>query len=439
MIEGIGQHEDSKSYIAVKKCRMLRSGVQYYLKEEVPQSLLEELPAEAQNKKFYSVFRKPEAIIKHLSDFNYIAFVNEHPDVDVTPDNIKMLGIGRVGGNAALEVLPDNNVYVTNDLIFDDRNAYEDYKKGKVELSIGLDALWRKSDNPDYDFEVYDFTGVNHLALVPRGRAGGSARVIDGVKYSEEGAKIMSLVEKISALSKDEKRLSAKVADAMKIVAEGKESPFKCEDELSTLGSCESYAALSGIIKDCLAGAKELVDAPEAAQKAVYDTIDTLHAQCLMQLDGCKDEKETKDEEKDKEEEKKDEKDACKDEKAEEKEEKDACKDEKAEEKEEKDEKKDEEEEKDACKDEKPEEKDEKKDAEKEEKDTVAQAAELKAAVMDSLKAELAEMVQKAVSEALGTDFDSSKFEKSGRQNDSAADEATYANTELAFDAWGRH
>lgn len=438
MIEGIGQHEDSKSYIAVKKCRMLRSGVQYYLKSEVPQSLLDELPPEAQNKKFYSVFRKPEAIIKHLSDFNYIAFVNEHPDVDVTPDNIKMLGIGRVGGNAALEVLPDNNVYVTNDLIFDDRNAYEDYKKGKVELSIGLDALWRRSDNPDYDFEVYDFTGVNHLALVPRGRAGGSARVIDGVKYSEEGAKIMSLVEKISALSKDEKRLSAKVADAMKIVAEGKDSPFKCEDELSTLGSCESYAALSGIIKDCLAGAKELVEAPEAAQKAVYDTIDTLHAQCLMQLDGCGAEKEEKDEGKDVEKDKKDDEKEEKDEKPEKKD----CKDEEKDEKDCKDEKKDEEKEE---KDEKPEEKDEKKDEKdckdeekKEEKDSTAQSAELKAAVVDSLKEELAEMVKKAVADALGTDFDSSKSDKSGRQNDSAAGEP-YANTELAFDAWGRH
>ncbi len=424
MIEEVGQREDNKSYIAVKKCRMLRSGVQYYLKEEVPQSLLEELPPEAQNKKFYSVFRKPEAIIKHLSDFNYIAFVNEHPDVDVTPDNIKMLGIGRVGGNAALEVLPDNNVYVTNDLIFDDRNAYEDYKKGKVELSIGLDALWRKSDNPDYDFEVYDFTGVNHLALVPRGRAGGSARVIDGVKYSEEGAKIMSLVEKISALPKDEARLSVKVADAMKIVAEGKESPFKCEDELSTLASCESYGTLTGIIKDCLDGAKELVEAPEEARKAVYDTIDTLHAQCLMQLDGCSEEKEEKDEEKDAEKEEKDEK---KDEKDENKEEKD-CKDE---EKEEKDEEKDEKD----CKDE---EKEEKKDAEKEEKDATAQAAELKAAVMDSLKDELADMVRKAVSDALGTDFKAEESNKSGRQNDSAASE-TYAKTELVLDAWGRH
>ena len=109
----------------------------------------------------------------------------------------------------------------------------------------------------------------------------------------------MSLVEKISALPKDEARLSVKVADAMKIVAEGKESPFKCEDELSTLASCESYGTLTGIIKDCLDGAKELVEAPEEARKAVYDTIDTLHAQCLMQLDGCSEEKEEKDEEKD--------------------------------------------------------------------------------------------------------------------------------------------
>ena len=80
----------------------------------------------------------------------------------------------------------------------------------------------------------------------------------------------------------------------------------------------------------------------------------------------------------------------------------------------------------------------EKKDAEKEEKDATAQAAELKAAVMDSLKDELADMVRKAVSDALGTDFKAEESNKSGRQNDSAASE-TYAKTELVLDAWGRH
>ena len=169
----------SKPFIAVKKCRMLRSGIQIYARKEVPEKLLDELPPEARNKEFFKVYRRPEAVIKHLKDFNYIPLANDHPAVDITPDNRKEYEVGRAGGVATAETLDDGNVYIQNDLIFDDRKTFEDYKNGKRQLSIGLQAVWTIADSNDYDFEIIDFTNVNHVALVNRGRAGAQAKVMD--------------------------------------------------------------------------------------------------------------------------------------------------------------------------------------------------------------------------------------------------------------------
>ena len=120
-----------KPYIAVKKCRMLRSGVQLYARDEVPEELLKKLPADRAGKQIFRVYRRPEAVVKHLKDFNYLPLVNGHPTVDITPDNHKQYEIGRVGGQAELKVLNDGNVYVENDLVMDDRGAYSEYENGK--------------------------------------------------------------------------------------------------------------------------------------------------------------------------------------------------------------------------------------------------------------------------------------------------------------------
>ena len=79
----------TKPYIAIKKCRMLRSDIQLYTRDEVPEQLLNELPEEKRNQKVFRVYRRPEAVVKHLKDFNYIPLANNHPDVDITPDNRK--------------------------------------------------------------------------------------------------------------------------------------------------------------------------------------------------------------------------------------------------------------------------------------------------------------------------------------------------------------
>jgi hypothetical protein len=291
----------SKPYIAVKKCRMLRSGIQLYTRDEVPQELLAQLPEEKRNKTIFKVYRRPEAVVKHLKDFNYIPLANDHPAVDITPDNRKTYEVGRAGGQATLETLDDGNVYVENDLIFDDRKAFEDYKNGKRQLSIGLQAVWTISDSPDYDFEVPDFTNVNHVALVNRGRAGAQAKVMDTMaavsrsidnnfRNHGTGGFGMNFL-KMFGISKNKDTapfcLSKVVLDcAAKLAKDGiteEEADAEVKavmDSVVRLGDSEDRKVLTGMVRDALTGAKELDGADAEAKKKVADALDALYKKC---------------------------------------------------------------------------------------------------------------------------------------------------------------
>lgn len=285
----------SKPYIAVKKCRMLRSGVQLYARDEVPAELLKLLPPEARQKDIFKVYRRPEAIVKHLNDFNYLPLVNGHPKDDVTPDNVRELEIGRVGGQARLVTLDDGNVYVENDLVMDDRKAYDEYKNGKHELSIGLEAMWTIADSGEYDFEVIDFTNVNHLALVPRGRAGSLAKITDTMAavsrviggYSMNGFLKMFGIGKTTDGAAGFK-LSGAVLDCAKKIADAKMKPEEAEAEvtkvmssIARLSDSDDRKILVGMVQDALRGASDLTAADDEAKKKVADAIDGLYGKCL--------------------------------------------------------------------------------------------------------------------------------------------------------------
>lgn len=291
----------SKPYIAIKKCRMLRSGIQLYTRDEVPAELLDELPEEKRNQKVFRVYRRPEAIVKHLKDFNYIPLANNHPDVDITPDNRKEYEVGRAGGLAGLVTLKDGNVYVENDLIFDDRAAYNEYVNGKRELSIGLQAIWKVSDSPDYDFEVPDFTNVNHVALVTRGRAGHEAKVMDTMaavsrsidnNFRENGTGGFGMnFLKMFGIGKTKDAatfcLSKAVMDcAAKLAVKGiTEDEANAEvkavmENVVRLGDSDDRKVLTGMVRDALTGAEELNGADEEAKKKVCDALDALYAKC---------------------------------------------------------------------------------------------------------------------------------------------------------------
>ena len=421
--DGIEEYETeaddcgTKPYIAVKKCRMLRSGVQIYARKEVPEKLLDELPPEARDKEFFKVYRRPEAVIKHLKDFNYIPLANDHPQVDITPDNRKDYEVGRAGGVANVVTLDDGNVYVENDVIFDDRKAFEDYKNGKRQLSIGLQAVWVISDSPDYDFEVIDFTNVNHVALVSRGRAGAQAKVMDtmaavsrsiDINFRENGTGGFGMnFLKMFGIGKTKDAatfcLSKAVLDcATKLAKDGiTEDEANAEvksvmDSVVRLGDSEDRKVLTGMVRDALMGAKELNEADEEAKKKVADALDALYKKCqdaddekakAAVEDALKKDDESKD---DKDEGKKDDKADKKDDKAE-GENKDGC---------------------------------------GSQKDT---ADVIEAAIAKALDAQkIDEKIEAAVSKALG--IGGKKPEAQGQQTDSAT--PSFSAEDLAIDAW---
>lgn len=409
----------SKPYIAIKKCRMLRSGIQLYTRDEVPAELLNELPEEKRNQKVFRVYRRPEAIVKHLKDFNYIPLANNHPEVDITPDNRKEYEVGRAGGLAGLVTLKDGNVYVENDLIFDDRAAYNEYVNGKRELSIGLQAIWKVSDSPDYDFEVPDFTNVNHVALVTRGRAGHEAKVMDTMaavsrsidnNFRENGTGGFGMnFLKMFGIGKNKDAatfcLSKAVMDcAAKLAVKGiTEDVANAEvkavmENVVRLGDSDDRKVLTGMVRDALTGAEELNGADEEAKKKVCDALDALYKKC-QDADDEKAKAAVEDALKGKE----DPKDKKDDKKPEDKKDDEGKKEEgKAE---------------DGC---------------GSQKDTAEVVAEAVAKAMDA--ANLDEKIEAAVAKALG--IGKEKPEAKGQQTDSMG--AGFSAEDLAIDAWNR-
>lgn len=409
----------SKPYIAIKKCRMLRSGIQLYTRDEVPEELLNELPEDKRNQKVFRVYRRPEAIVKHLKDFNYIPLANNHPDVDITPDNRKEYEVGRAGGLAGLVTLKDGNVYVENDLIFDDRAAYNDYVNGKRELSIGLQAIWKVSDSPDYDFEVPDFTNVNHVALVTRGRAGHEAKVMDTMaavsrsidnNFRENGTGGFGMnFLKMFGIGKTKDAatfcLSKAVMDcAAKLAVKGiTEDEANAEvkavmENVVRLGDSEDRKVLTGMVRDALVGAEELNGADEEAKKKVCDALDALYKKC-QDADDEKAKAAVEDALKGKE----DPKDKKDDKKPEDKKDDEGKKEEgKAE---------------DGC---------------GSQKDTAEVVAEAVAKALDAQK--LDDKIEAAVAKALG--IGKEKPEAKGQQTDSMG--AGFSAEDLAIDAWNR-
>lgn len=411
----------SKPYIAIKKCRMLRSGIQLYTRDEVPEELLDELPEEKRNQKLFRVYRRPEAIVKHLKDFNYIPLANNHPDVDITPDNRKEYEVGRAGGLAGLVTLKDGNVYVENDLIFDDRAAYNEYVNGKRELSIGLQAVWKVSDSPDYDFEVPDFTNVNHVALVTRGRAGHEAKVMDTMaavsrsidnNFRENGTggfgmnflKMLGIGKNKDAatfcLSKAVMDCAAKLAVKGITEDEANAEVKAVMENVVRLGDSDDRKVLTGMVRDALTGAEELNGADEEAKKKVCDALDALYKKC-QDADEEKAKAAIEDAMKGKEDPKKDDKGD--------------------EGKEKKDDEGKGEEDKGANK-----------DGCGSQKDTAEIVAEAVAKALDATKID--EKIEAAVAKALG--IRKEKPEAKGQQTDSAG--AGFSAEDLAIDAWNR-
>jgi hypothetical protein len=284
---GIVAAKDGVPFLEVKRARIARAGLQAYTADEIARRGLKPTV----KKDVYLEYRPAEVVLRSLSKFNMVPFVNDHTSVDVTPDNWKDYAIGVVGSSAAVEVV-DDQIFVTNDVVFYDQKAYDDYKNGKVELSAGYDTKSVAVDNPDavgYDFVLVDIPAINHVALCDRARAGRNARVLDSLNIDKLiwGSKAMS--KKSSPLrffgfgkTKDSAIVLSKIvfdslAKFEKLDVEAKQKEIVgVIDHVAPLGDSDDKEYLVAAITDSFQHVEEAL----AKKDEVGKIIDGLYAKC---------------------------------------------------------------------------------------------------------------------------------------------------------------
>ena len=171
----IGGTKKTQEGYLIATSRVARTGVQTYLASELgdvadgfePDAVVRVYRAEDQ------VFHKDT-----LASITRVPVTLDHPPELVDADNWATYSVGDVGDAFAR----DGEWIVVNPMIKDAaaRTAAETTHK---EISMGYTAnIVKARDGVDADFEMVDIR-MNHLALVPKGRAGSQARIGDAATW----------------------------------------------------------------------------------------------------------------------------------------------------------------------------------------------------------------------------------------------------------------
>ncbi len=204
---------------------------------------------------------------------------NDHPTEAVTPENVKKLQIGVVGE----QITADQDQFIAAQVTVMDAAAIKDVESGVVELSCGYDC--DEDETPGtFQGEAYDLIQrnirYNHVALVPRGRAGREVKLRldsqDAIQLTEE-----TPMEEIE-INGENFQVSPEVAAA-----------FKAHSEKMTM-ELDSYKSDMEKMKADMGGMmpKEEVEAEKAdMQKVVDETqakLDSAKAELASRNDSSK-------------------------------------------------------------------------------------------------------------------------------------------------------
>jgi uncharacterized protein len=142
---------------------LARTGVLLYADGEVP--------VEADSEGIIRVVREPEEVFSPtaIASFNGKPVTNDHPPTKVNPSNWKDYAVGIVLNPRRGDGLHFDNDFLFADLLIHDKDAIEDIREGKREVSAGYDADYEQL-RPG-EGRQHLIVG-NHVALVDKGRCG---------------------------------------------------------------------------------------------------------------------------------------------------------------------------------------------------------------------------------------------------------------------------
>lgn len=173
----------------LKNIRIAVSGLYDYAYDEIP-TLRLPLPGQGapdwvEKKRIYKVYRPAPVLAAACDKFKMLPLTHHHPKAPVDGYNFRDVTLGYTGENPTVDYLADKNeVGIRSTMMIVDEEALRAYDNGEVQLSPGYNANfeWKKGTTPsgeEYDIVMKEITDVNHLALLPAGRGGEDAVVLD--------------------------------------------------------------------------------------------------------------------------------------------------------------------------------------------------------------------------------------------------------------------
>lgn len=187
----------------LKNIRIAVSGIYDYAKEELAslRLSLEDAPEWVEDKPMYRVYRPACVIAKAVDMFKLLPLTHKHPPFPVDGVNFRDLAVGYTGENPRVDYVEEaGEVGIRSTMMMYDDEILSAYENGEIQLSPGYNAVfeWKKGKAPngeEYDIIMKEITGVNHLALLPKGRGGEFAVVLDGAPETESESADMSIFE----------------------------------------------------------------------------------------------------------------------------------------------------------------------------------------------------------------------------------------------------
>lgn len=139
-----------------------------------------EVPLEPNSDGIIRVIRDPDEVFAPIAIASFAGkpICNEHPSEKVNPSNWKEYSVGTVLNPRRGDGLKYDNAFLYADLLIQDKNAIQDVREGKREVSAGYDAHYEQI-KPGEGRQHY-IVG-NHVALVDKGRCGPRCSIGDSI------------------------------------------------------------------------------------------------------------------------------------------------------------------------------------------------------------------------------------------------------------------
>lgn len=173
----------------LKNIRIAVSGIYDYAKSEIPTLRIPMpgagAPEWVEDKNIYKVYRPASVLAAACSKFANLPLTHHHPRTPIDGQNFRDLAVGWTGEHPETDFISETDeVGIRSTCVLYDDEALTAYERGEIQLSPGYIAVFEWSNGTDphgneYDIIMKEITDVNHLALLPAGRGGEYAVVMD--------------------------------------------------------------------------------------------------------------------------------------------------------------------------------------------------------------------------------------------------------------------